>query len=127
MAMSKEDFLKEIEEMKVVELYDLVEAIKERFNVVAAAPVAAAAAPASGGGEAAADEKTEFTVVLVSFDDTKKINVIKEVKAITGLSLKEAKDAVEAGGSTIKEGVNKEEADAMKKQLEAAGGKVELK
>ncbi len=126
MAMNKEDFLKEIEEMKVIELYELVEAIKERFNVTAAVAVAAAAAPA-GGDASAEEEKTEFTVVLVSFDDSKKINVIKEVKSITGLSLKEAKDAVEAGGSTIKEGVNKEEAEAIKKQLETAGGKVEVK
>ena len=126
MAMNKEDFLKEIEEMKVIELYELVEAIKERFNVTAAVAVAAAAAPA-GGDASAEEEKTEFTVVLVSFDDSKKINVIKEVKSLTGLSLKEAKDAVEAGGSTIKEGVNKEEAEAIKKQLETAGGKVEVK
>ncbi len=126
MAMSKEDFIKEIEEMKVVELYDLVEAIKERFNVTAAVPMAAAAAPAAVAADAA-EEKTDFTVVLASFDESKKINVIKEVKNLTGLSLKEAKDAVEAGGSTIKEGVNKEEAEAIKKTLEEAGGKVEVK
>lgn len=127
MAMSKEDFLKEIEEMKVIELYDLVEAIKERFNVVAAMPVAAVASAPAGSADDAGEEKTDFTVVLASFDESKKINVIKELKAITGLSLKEAKEAVEAGGATVKEGVNKEEAEALKKQLEDAGGKVEVK
>lgn len=125
MPMSKEDFLKEIEEMKVIELYELVEAIKERFNVTAAAPVAVAAAPAAGG-DASEEEKSDFTVILAGFDADKKIGVIKAVKAITDGSLSEAKAMVEAGG-TIKEGVGKEEAATIKKQLEEAGGKVELK
>lgn len=126
MAMSKEDFLKEIEEMKVVELYELVEAIKERFNVTAAVPVAAMSA-GGGAGESVEEAKTEFDVVLISFDAAQKINLIKEVRVITGLALKEAKDAVEKGGETIKASVTKEEAETIKKQLEAAGGKVEVK
>lgn len=126
MAISKEEFLKAIEEMKVIELYELVEAIKERFNVTAAVPVAAPAAPAAGAADAA-EEKTSFTVVLTSFDAAQKINLIKEVRAVTGLALKEAKDAVEKGGETIKADVSKEEAETIKKQLEGAGGKVEIK
>lgn len=125
MAISKEDFLKEIESMTVVELHDLVEAIKERFNVQAAMPVAVggdAAAPAE-----AAEEKNEFDIILVSFDAAQKIPLIKEVRAVSGLGLKEAKEAVEKGGEVIKSGASKEEAAAIKKQLEAAGGKVEVK
>lgn len=129
MALSKEEILQAIEEMKVIELHELVEAIKEKFNVTAAMPVAAvAAAPAAGGAAAAADEeKSDFDVILTGFDAAQKIALIKEVRAVSGLGLKEAKDAVEKGGETIKSGVSKDEATAIKKQLEAAGGKVEIK
>ena len=129
MALSKEEILQAIEEMKVIELHELVEAIKEKFNVTAAMPVAAvAAAPAAGGAAAAADEeKSDFDVILTVVDAAQKIALIKEVRAVSGLGLKEAKDAVEKGGETIKSGVSKDEAAAIKKQLEAAGGKVEIK
>lgn len=129
MALSKEEILQAIEEMKVIELHELVEAIKEKFNVTAAMPVAAvAAAPAAGGAAAAADEeKSDFDVILTGFDAAQKIALIKEVRAVSGLGLKEAKDAVEKGGETIKSGVSKDEAAAIKKQLEVAGGKVEIK
>ena len=127
--MTKEEILKAIEEMKVIELHELVEAIKEKFNVTAAMPVAAVAAAPAGGAPAAGgdDEKTSFDVVLTGFDADKKIALIKEVRAVSGLGLKEAKDAVEKGGEVVKSGATKEEADAIKKQLEAAGGKVEIK
>lgn len=129
MALSKEEILQAIEEMKVIELHELVEAIKEKFNVTAAMPVAAvAAAPAAGGAAPAAEEeKSDFDVILTGFDAAQKIALIKEVRAVSGLGLKEAKDAVEKGGETIKSGVSKDEAAAIKKQLEAAGGKVEIK
>ena len=129
MALSKEEILQAIEEMKVIELHELVEAIKEKFNVTAAMPVAAvAAAPAAGGAAAAADEeKSDFDVILTGFDAAQKIALIKEVRAVSGLGLKEANDAVEKGGETIKSGVSKDEAAAINKQLEAAGGKVEIK
>lgn len=128
MALSKEEILQAIEEMKVIELHELVEAIKEKFNVTAAMPVAAvAAAPAAGGAAAADEEKNEFDIILTGFDAAQKIALIKEVRAVSGLGLKEAKDAVEKGGETIKSGVSKDEAAAIKKQLEAAGGKVEIK
>lgn len=130
MALSKEEILQAIEEMKVIELHELVEAIKEKFNVTAAMPVAAVAAPAAGAtaaGGAAEEEKNEFDIILTGFDAAQKIALIKEVRAVSGLGLKEAKDAVEKGGETIKSGVSKDEAAAIKKQLEAAGGKVEVK
>lgn len=127
MAISKEDFLKEIESMTVVELHDLVEAIKERFNVQAAMPVAAGGAAVAAAPAEAADEKNEFDIILVSFDAAQKIALIKEVRAVSGLGLKEAKDAVEKGGEVIKSGASKEEAAAIKKQLESVGGKVEIK
>ena len=130
MALSKEEILQAIEEMKVIELHELVEAIKEKFNVTAAMPVAAVAAPAAGGaaaGGAAEEVKNEFDIILTGFDAAQKIALIKEVRAVSGLGLKEAKDAVEKGGETIKSGVSKDEAAAIKKQLEAAGGKVEVK
>ena len=128
MALSKEEILQAIEEMKVIELHELVEAIKEKFNVTAAMPVAAvAAAPAGGAAAPAEEEKNEFDIILTGFEADKKIALIKEVRAVSGLGLKEAKDAVEKGGETIKSGVSKEEAAAIKKQLEAAGGKVEVK
>lgn len=130
MALSKEEILQAIEEMKVIELHELVEAIKEKFNVTAAMPVAAVAAPAAGvaaAGASAEEEKNEFDIILTGFDAAQKIALIKEVRAVSGLGLKEAKDAVEKGGETIKSGVSKDEAAAIKKQLEAAGGKVEVK
>ena len=128
MALTKEEILQAIEEMKVIELHELVEAIKEKFNVTAAMPVAAvAAAPAGGAAAPAEEEKNEFDIILTGFEADKKIALIKEVRAVSGLGLKEAKDAVEKGGETIKSGVSKEEAAAIKKQLEAAGGKVEVK
>lgn len=127
MAVSKEDILETISSMTVVEVVDLIEAMEEKFGVSAAAPVAVAAAgPAAGGEAAAAEEKTEFDVVLASFGD-KKVQVIKAVRGVTGLGLKEAKDLVEGAPSPIKEGVAKEEAEDIKKQLEEAGATVEVK
>ena len=116
----------DLSQLTVLEAAELAKMLEEKWGVSAAAAVAVAA-PAGGGAAAAAvEEKTEFTVVLVAGGD-KKINVIKEVRAITGLGLKEAKDLVEAGGKTVKEGVSKEDAAKLKKQLEDAGAKVELK
>jgi large subunit ribosomal protein L7/L12 len=123
--LSKEQILEAIASMTVLEVSELVKAMEEKFGVTAAAPVAAAAAGAAPAA-AAAEEKTEFTVVLRSFDDAKKIPVIKEVRAITGLGLKEAKDLVEAGNKTVKENVSKDDAAKIKKQLEAAGAVVEI-
>jgi large subunit ribosomal protein L7/L12 len=127
--ISQEDILEAISNMTVIEISQLVKAMEEKFGVSAAAPVAAAAGPAVGGGAAAAEEveeQTEFTIVLKSFEDGKKIPVIKEVRAITGLGLKEAKDLVEAGGKPVKENVSKEEAGKIKEKLEAAGATVEI-
>jgi len=123
--LTKEQILEAIASMTVLEVSELVKAMEEKFGVTAAAPVAVAAAGAAPAA-AAAEEKTEFTVVLKSFDDTKKIPVIKEVRAITGLGLKEAKDLVEAGNKTVKENVSKDDAAKIKKQLEAAGAVVEI-
>jgi len=124
MAVSKDDILEAISNMTVVEVVDLVEAMEEKFNVSAAAPVAAAAAPAEGG--AAAAEKDEFDVMLTSFGDNK-VSVIKAVRAITGLGLKEAKAMVESAPAAVKEGATKDEAADIQKQLEEAGASVELK
>ena len=127
MATSKDDILKSIEEMSVMELVELISAIEEKFGVTAAAAVAAA--PAAGGGDAdapAAEEKDAFDVVLAAAGD-QKVQVIKAVRAITGLGLKEAKDMVDGAPSTLKEGVKKEEADAMLAQLTEAGASGELK
>ncbi len=127
MAMTNEDLLKELSAKPIMEVVELVKMLEEEWGVSAAAPVAMAAGPAPGGEVAeAAAEKDEFDVVLTGFGDAK-VGVIKAVRAITGLGLKEAKDAVESAPSTIKEGVAKEEAEAMKKQLEEAGGTAELK
>ncbi len=127
MSLSNEDIIEAISSKTLVEVMDLVKAMEEKFGVSAAAPVAVAAGPAAAGGDgAAAEEKTEFDVVLASFGE-KKVEVIKAVRAITGLGLKEAKDAVEGAPQTIKEGVSKEDAEKFKKDLEAAGAKVELK
>ena len=115
----------ELSKLTVLEAADLAKLLEEKWGVSAAAAVAVAG-PAAGGGAAAAEEKTEFTVVLASAGD-KKIEVIKEVRAITGLGLKEAKDLVEGAPKPVKEGVNKDEAEKVKAQLEKAGAKVELK
>jgi len=127
MAMSNADLLKELSAKPIMEVVELVKMLEEEWGVSAAAPVAVAA-PGAGGGEAAAaaEEKTEFDVVLTSFGGNK-VAVIKAVRAITGLGLKEAKDAVEGAPSTIKEGASKEDAENAKKQLEEAGASVELK
>lgn len=125
-ALTKEDIISAIEKMTVLELSTLVKDLEEKFGVSAAAPVAFAAAPGAAGGAAAAEEKTEFTVVLAAAGD-KKIEVIKEVRAITGLGLKEAKDLVEGAPKPLKDGVAKKDAEEMKKKLEAVGAKVEIK
>ncbi|MBO4790394.1 MAG: 50S ribosomal protein L7/L12 [Oxalobacter sp.] len=125
MAISKEDILEAVGAMSVMELNDLVKAFEEKFGVSAAA-MAVAAGPAGAEGGAAAEEKTEFTVVLAEIGD-KKINVIKAVREITGLGLAQAKGLVESAPKPIKEDVSKEEAEELKKKLEAAGAKVELK
>ena len=126
MALSNEDILNAIADMSVMQVVELVEAMEEKFGVSAAAAVAAA--PAAGAGDAggAAEEKTEFDVVMSSFGGNK-IAVIKAVRGITGLGLKEAKEMVEGAPATIKEGVEKAEAEDLKKQLEEAGAEVELK
>jgi large subunit ribosomal protein L7/L12 len=125
---TKDEILEAISNMTLVEVSELVKAMEEKFGVTAAAPVAMAAMPAGGaGGGQESEEKTEFDVILKSFEDTKKISVIKEIRAITGLGLKEAKDLVEAGGKTVKEGVSKDDAKKIKEQIEAAGGVVEVK
>jgi large subunit ribosomal protein L7/L12 len=125
MALSKEDILEAISNMSVMEVVDLISAMEEKFGVSAAAAVAVAAAPAAGGA-AAAEEKTEFDVVMTSFGDNK-VNVIKVVRGVTGLGLKEAKDMVEGVPATVKEGVNKAEAEDVKKQLVEAGATVDIK
>lgn len=126
MAVSKDEILEAISNMTVLEIVDLISDMEEKFGVTAAA-AAVAAAPAAGGGEAAAaEEKTEFDVVLASIGDNK-IKVIKAVRGITGLGLKEAKDMVESAPATLKEGVSKEEAEEAKGQLEEAGATCELK
>lgn len=125
MAITKEDVLEFISNLSVLELSELVKEFEEKFGV-SAAPVMVAGGAVDAGGAAVAEEKTEFNIVLVDSGD-KKINVIKVVRALTGLGLKEAKDAVEGTPSVLKEGVSKDEAEAAKKELEEAGAKVELK
>jgi large subunit ribosomal protein L7/L12 len=126
MSLSKDDILNAVADMSVMEIVELIEAMEEKFGVTAAAAVAAA--PAAGGGDAggAAEEQTEFDVILTAIGD-KKVNVIKVVRAITGLGLKEAKGLVDGVPSPIKEGASKEEAEDVKKQLEEAGGSAEVK
>ena len=124
MAVTKEDILESISNMTVMEVVDLISEMEEKFGVTAAAAVAAA--PAAAGGGEAAEEKTEFDVALADMGSNK-VAVIKAVRAITGLGLKEAKDKVESAPCVLKEGVSKEEADDFKKQLEEAGATVELK
>ncbi|MCG8380541.1 MAG: 50S ribosomal protein L7/L12 [Proteobacteria bacterium] len=127
MAISREEIKEALGQMPVLELVDLIKELEDEWGVSAAAPVAVAAAPGAGGGEAAAaEEKTEFDVVMSSFGDNK-VAVIKAVRSITGLGLKEAKELVEGAPSTVKEGVNKEESEDIKKQLEEAGASVEVK
>ncbi|NLC61994.1 MAG: 50S ribosomal protein L7/L12 [Gammaproteobacteria bacterium] len=126
MSLSNEEIIEAISSKTLVEVMELVKAMEEKFGVSAAAPVAVAAGPAAGGAAAAAEEQTEFTVVLKAVGD-KKVEVIKVVRAITGLGLKEAKDLVESAPKEIKEGVAKEEAEKLKKDLEAAGATAELK
>lgn len=126
MAISKDDILSSIEEMSVMDLVDLISAIEEKFGVTAAAAVAAAPAAAGGGEAAAADEQTDFDVVLTAAGE-QKVQVIKAVRAITGLGLKEAKDLVDGAPNTLKEGVAKAEAEDMLKQLIEAGATAELK
>ena len=125
--MSREEILNAIAEMSVLELSELIQDIEEKFNVSASVAVAVAA-PAAGDGtaEAASEEKTEFDVILSNFGE-KKVGVIKAVRAMTGLGLKEAKDLVEAAPSLVKEGVTKDESEEIKKQLEEAGATVEIK
>jgi large subunit ribosomal protein L7/L12 len=126
MAVAKEEILETIGNMSVLEIVDLISAMEEKFGVSAAA-MAVAAAPAAGGAAAApAEEQTEFNVVMTSFGENK-VNVIKVIRAVTGLGLKEAKDMVEGVPATVKEGVSKEDAEGVKKQLEEAGAKVEVK
>ncbi|HDQ14559.1 MAG TPA: 50S ribosomal protein L7/L12 [Sediminispirochaeta sp.] len=126
--MKKEDILEAISNMTVLEVSELISAMEEKFGVTAAAPVAVAAAGAAAdAGAAEEDEQTEFDVILKGVADGKKIPVIKEVRALTGLGLKEAKEIVEAGDKALKEGVSKEEANQIKEKLEAAGGVVEVK
>ena len=128
MAISTEDFVKQIETMSVLDLANLVKALEDRFGVSAAAAAAPMAMPGGGGAAAAApaEEKTEFTVVLSDVGD-KKINVIKAVREVTSLGLKEAKDLVEGAPQTVKEGVSKDEAEKIKKVFEDAGAKVTIK
>jgi large subunit ribosomal protein L7/L12 len=123
--ITKDDLIKHIESMSVLDLSELVKDLEDKFGVSAAAPVAAAAAPGAGGA-APAEEKTDFTVVLKAMG-SEKIKVIKEVRAITGLGLKEAKDLVEGAPKDVKEGVSKEESEEIKKKLEAVGAEVEVK
>ena len=124
---TKEEILDAIAGMTVLELSELISDMEEKFGVTAAAPVAVAAAAAPGAAAEAAEEKTEFDVVLKGFADGQKIAVIKEVRGITGLGLKEAKEIVEGGEKVLKEGVSKDEAASMKEKLEAAGATVEVK
>ncbi len=125
---TQEEILEAIANMTVLEVADLIKAMEEKFGVTAAAPVAVVAGGAGAAGAAdAAEEKSEFDVILVSFDEAKKINVIKVVREVSGLGLKEAKDLVEAGGKAVKEGISKEDAAALKAKLEEAGAKVEVK
>lgn len=126
MAVTKEEMLETISNMSVMEVVELIEAMEEKFGVSAAAAVAVAAPGAASEAANTAEEKTEFDVVMTSFGDNK-VSVIKAVRGITGLGLKEAKDMVEKNPATVKEAVSKEEAEDMKKQLEEAGAKVEVK
>jgi len=124
--MTKEEFLSMVEGLTVLELNEYVKALEEKFGVTAAAPAMAVSAAATGAAPAAAEEQTEFDVILTDFAD-KKIQVIKVIREITGLGLKEAKDLVEGVPKAVKEGIEKKEADELKKKIEEAGGKAEIK
>ena len=126
MAVSKDEILDAISKMTLMEVVELISDMEKKFGVTAAAPVAAAAGPAAAAA-APVEEKTEFTVTLKEYPADKKVTVIKVIREITGLGLKEAKDLVEGVPSLVKEGVNKADSDAMKKKLEEAGAKVEIK
>jgi len=126
MAVAKADILEAISGLTVLELSKLIKDMEEKFGVSAAATAVAVAAPAAGGGAAAAEEKTEFTVILNSSGDNK-VNVIKVVRAVTGLGLKEAKDLVDGAPKPVKEAIPKKDAEDIKKQIEDAGGKAEVK
>jgi len=126
MAVSKEEILDAIAKMSLIDITDLVKMMEEKFGVSAAAPVAVAAAPAGGAAAPAAEEKTEFTVILKAAGE-KKVEVIKAVRAITGLGLKEAKDLVESAPATVKDAASKDDSAKFKKELEAAGATVEVK
>lgn len=127
--LTKDELIQAIENLKVTELAELVKALEEKFGVSAAVPVAIGApiAAQAGGGEQKAEEKTEFTVILATVPPEKKIQIIKEVRAVTNLGLKEAKELVEGAPKPVKEGVTKEEAEKIKKQLTASGATVEIK
>ena len=127
MALSKDEILDAISNMTLIQITELISAMEEKFGVTAAAPVAAVAVAAGGAPAAAAEEQTEFTVSLVEYPADKKVTVIKVIREITGLGLKEAKDLVEAVPATVKEGVNKADAESIKKKLEEAGAKVGVK
>ena len=128
MAVAKEEILDAISKLTLVEVVELIADMEKKFGVTAAAPVAMAAAPGAGAAAAApVEEQTEFTVVLKEYPADKKVTVIKVVREITGLGLKEAKDLVEGVPATVKEGVNKADCETMKKKLEDAGAKVEVK
>ena len=126
MAVAKADILEAVAGLTVLELSQLIKDMEEKFGVSAAAAAVAAAAPAAGGGAAAAEEKTEFTVILNSSGENK-VNVIKVVRAVTGLGLKEAKDLVDGAPKPVKEAIPKKDAEDIKKQIEDAGGKAEIK
>jgi len=126
MAIAKQEILEAISSMTVLELSQLIKDMEEKFGVSAAAATVAVAAPAAGGGAAAAEEQTEFTVILAAAGENK-VNTIKAVREVTGLGLKEAKDLVDGAPKPVKEGVNKADAEALKKKLEEAGAKVEVK
>ena len=126
MAIAKQEILEAISSMTVLELSQLIKDMEEKFGVSAAAATVAVAAPAAGGAAAAAEEQTEFTVILVAAGENK-VNTIKAVREVTGLGLKEAKDLVDGAPKPVKEGVNKADAEAIKKKLEEAGAKVEVK
>jgi len=127
MAVSKDEILDSISKMTVLEVVELISDMEKKFGVTAAAPVAAAAAPGAAVAAAPVEEKTEFTVILKEYPADKKVSVIKVIRELTGLGLKEAKDLVEGAPQTVKEAVNKADSEAMKKKLEEAGAKVEIK
>jgi large subunit ribosomal protein L7/L12 len=127
MAVSKDEILDAISKLTLVEVVELISDFEKKFGVTAAAPVALAAAPAGAAAAAPVEEKTEFTVLLKEYPADKKVTVIKVIREITGLGLKEAKDLVEGVPSTVKEAVNKADSEAFKKKLEDAGAKVEVK